>query len=55
MNIGNRRQKVERVPESETVPNRRVLVSVVGRVIKENVEKYSISVMLVLQVPVDPI
>ena len=36
-----RRQEVERVDESEIVPNRHVLFSIFGREIKENVEKQS--------------
>ena len=35
----NRRQAVERVAESEIVPNRHVFVSIFGQEIKEKVEK----------------
>ena len=37
----NRRQEVERVVESEIVPNRHVFVSSFGQEIKEKVQKYS--------------
>ena len=35
----NRRQEVERVNESEIVPNRHVIISIFGREIEEKVEK----------------
>ena len=40
-NFENLRQEVERVAESEIVPNRHVFVSIVGREIEEKVEKQS--------------
>ena len=44
----NCEQDVERVAESEIVPNRRVFVSIIGREIEEKVEKYSIVLPLLL-------
>ena len=44
MNFENFRQEVERVAESEIVPNRHIFLSIVGREIEENVEKYIVKV-----------
>ena len=48
MNFENSLRKVERMAESKIFPDRSVFVSIVGREIKEKVEKYSIVLPLLL-------